>query len=407
MIVFESLDQFLNENLGTLKQFADIPDEWKKKLLEPGKQGGRESIVDELPASSDYKTFLKKLKDETLLIAIIKVDGKSTYMIEKISPNKFQVKKAAGEYSEIKKRREKEKAIEAEKQAKETKQNESFNPPKVDEINERWGHGGRRNQRGYDSADVGEMSVPQLQEWLENQKKAQPNSNYQIFLIFKDPQRIKKRQERNSIRSIEDPLAGGNSTYRDDKSQSQKDRYEIFAEKKRAVLDKQLDKVLDNFKQQLIDNFDKSMEKIIYDMRRGYSWNMDSKKIGETLMTGVDMTEIKKFSEAYDAIEPSGTSDSAKASKKLKDLGFGSKNESVNEWFVEDSDVDGDGKEEHANMSDPNPMGTLLDLTEELQKISSSEVYPAVIREKMTDTMLAMFQVMRQIKEKYGLLINP
>lgn len=323
MLVSESLNEFLNEDLGTLKPFGDIPDEWKKKLLEPGRQGGRDSIVDELPASADYKTFLKKLKDENLLLTIIKVDGKSTYMIEKISPNKFKVKRAAGEHSEVKKKRDEEKAIEAERQAREAKPNESFNPPKVDEINERWGHGGRRgNQRYYDSADIGDMSVPQLQEWLERQKKEKPDANYQIFLIFKDPQRMKKRQERHSVNMTDDPLVQRTSSYNPDKSQSQKDRYEIFAEKKRAVLDKQLDKVLENFKQQLIDNFDKSMEKIIYDMRRGYSWNLDGKKIGETLMAGVDMTELKKFSDAYDAIEPSGTPDSVKASKKLKDLGF-------------------------------------------------------------------------------------
>lgn len=325
MIVFESLDQFLNEDLGTLKPFGDIPDEWKKNLLQPGRQGGRESIIEELPSSADYKTFLKKLKDENLLIAIIKVDGISTYMIEKISPNKFKVKRAAGEHSEIKKKRdEEEKVREAERQAKEIKPNESFfNPPKVDEINERWGHGGRRNQRYYDSADVGEMSVPQLQEWLERQKKEKPDANYQIFLIFKDPQRMKKRQERWSTQSSnEDPLKVKTSSYNPDKSQSQKDRYEIFAEKKRAVLDKQLDKVLEDLKQQLTDNFDKSMEKIIYDMRRGYSWNLDEKKIGETLMAGVNLTELKKFTAAYDAIEPAGTPDSVKASKKLKDLGF-------------------------------------------------------------------------------------
>jgi hypothetical protein len=322
MIVFESLDQ-LYEDLGTLKPFEDIPKEWKEKLLHTGSYkgtGGKDSIVKELPADADYKTFLKFLKDESLIISIIKKDGKSTFMIEKISANKFKVRRAEGESSEKTKKREAEqKAKEAEKQ-----QNENLNPPKVNEINERWGRsGGRRGGTYYDSADVGEMSVPQLQEWLKRQKTENPNSTYQIFLIFADPERAKKRQGRFETRGIEDPYERTPGSTTKEASKSQSERYDIFAEKKRAELDKKMDKVLEDFKQQLIDNFDQSMEKVIYDIRRGYSWNLDIKTIGETLMKGVDMTELKKFTEAYDAIEPDNyKKDASKTAEKLKKLGI-------------------------------------------------------------------------------------
>jgi hypothetical protein len=323
MIVSESLDQFLNEDLGTLKPFEDIPKEWKEKLLHTGSykgQGGEHSIVKELPSNADYKTFLKFLKDETLILSIIKKDGQSTFMIEKISANKFKVRRAEGESSIKQKKREAEqKAKEAERQ----KSNENLNPPKVDEINERWGHGRRGGGTYYDSADVGEMSVPELQKWLERQKTENPNSTYQIFLIFADPERGKKRQERMDIRNVEDPFITTPGSTTREASPVQSQRYDIFAEKKRAKLDKEMDKVLDDFKQQLIDNFDKSMEKTLYDIRRGYSWNLDAKTIGENLMKGVNMTELKKFTEAYDAIEPDNyKKDAAKAAEKLKKLGF-------------------------------------------------------------------------------------
>jgi len=324
MIVFESIDQFLNEDLGTLKPFGDIPKEWKDKLLKTASykgMGGENSEVIELTSDADYKTFLKHLKDEKLILAIIKKDGRSEFMLERDpeTPSKFKGRKASEEYSVIKAKRDKEqKAREAERAARESaqKQNESNNPPKVDEINERM-RGGRHH---YDAADLGKMSVPEIQEWLKRQEKENPNSKYQIFLIFADVERGKKRQKRLDLRNIEDPLTPGQ--YRSDKTKTQKERYEIFSEKKRAKLDKELDRVLDDFKQQIIDNFDKSIEKIVYDMRRGYSWNLDIKTIGEALLKGVDMTELKKFTEAYDAIEPGGTPDAPQAAKKLKNLGF-------------------------------------------------------------------------------------
>jgi hypothetical protein len=310
MLVNESLYEFLNEDLGTLKPFSDIPEEWKDRLLKTASwtgMGGENSKVMELSSDSDYKTLLKNLKDDNLIIAIIKKDGVSEYMIEKISPNKFKVRRAEGEYS-IKQAKEQKAREDTQKS------NESINPPKADEINERL----RRSY--YDSADVGDMSVPQLQEWLDHQKKENPNSKYQIFLIFADIERGKKRQGRMELRNIQDPLEVGQNYH--EKTRSQKERYEIFSEKKRAQLDKQLDKVLDDFKQQLVNNFDKSIEKIVSDMRKGYSWNLDVKSIGEALLKDVNMAELKKFTAAYDAIGPYRDPDSVKAVKELKKLGF-------------------------------------------------------------------------------------
>ena len=62
MFVYESLSDFLNEDLGSLKPFSDIPSEWKNDLLQyqRGGKAGMKSKVEELSIDSDYKTFLKK-----------------------------------------------------------------------------------------------------------------------------------------------------------------------------------------------------------------------------------------------------------------------------------------------------------------------------------------------------------
>jgi hypothetical protein len=319
MIVFESIDQFLNEGLGSLKPFEDIPKEWKQRLLGDKasgyRLGGENSKVIELPIDADYKTVLKNLKEDSLVFAIIKQDGQSRYMIEKISPNKFNVKRADGEYSvRTAKRKEEEAAREAERLKREQPKNESL-------ISERWGRSSRRSGGGYDSSMIGEMSVPDLQKWMAKLQVEKPESKFQLFLIFKDVKRTEKVSQRGKIKQIEDPLVKPSDYY---SSRTQKHRYEIFAEKKRAKIDKQVDQVIDDLKQQITDNFDVAIEKVLSDMRKGYSWNVDAKTIGEKLMSGINLTKLIKFAEAYDAVEPDsgGTKNPNDAAKKLKKLGF-------------------------------------------------------------------------------------
>jgi hypothetical protein len=326
MFVYESLSDFLNEDLGSLKPFSDIPSEWKNEILrtQQGGRGGMKSKVEELSIDSDYKTFLKKFKDSDFLVAIVKINGKSKYLIASFSTNKFKIKDADQEYSVRKKKREEEdKRREEEIKRREeervaSQKNENLNPPKYYELNE-----ARGRHQHYDPADLGEKSVPELQGWLKDLKTKNSEDNIQLFIIYADLERRKKISDRSSAKSLEDPLNPQSSHYDPSSSRSQKERYDIFAEKKRAELDKKFDRVLDNFKQQIIDNFDKSMEKTISDIRKGYSWSFDLKTIGENLLKGIDMKELRKFVEAYDAIEPNpAKKDAAEASNKLKKLGF-------------------------------------------------------------------------------------
>jgi hypothetical protein len=287
MFVYESLSDFLNEDLGSLKPFSDIPSEWKNEILrtQQGGRGGMKSKVEELSIDSDYKTFLKKFKDSDFLVAIVKVNGKSKYLIASFSTNKFKIKDADRE-EEDKRREEEIKRREEERVA--SQKNENLNPPKYYELNE-----ARGRHQHYDPADLGEKSVPELQGWLKDLKTKNSEDNIQLFIIYADLERRKKIGDRSSARNLEDPLKTSN--YDQSSSRSQKERYDIFAEKKRAELDKKFDRVLDNFKQQIIDNFDKSMEKTISDIRKGYSWSFDLKTIGENLLKGIDMRNFESL----------------------------------------------------------------------------------------------------------------
>lgn len=294
--IAESLDSFLNEDLGNLQPFKDIPEEWKNRLLKTGYMGGRNSEVIELPANIDYKILLKHLKNENFLMCFIKIDGKTEYMIEPVSTNKFKLKQAKWEYSVKKKRKEEE-------------------DRRRDEVNE-----GYRRPRYHDPAEIGELSVPAIQKWLVGLKEQYDDVRF--FVILNDIDRKNKVLNRSNLRgSNMDPLK--KSPWSSSEiTGSQANRYSIYTEKKRAQLDKEFDKVLEKMKQQVIDNFDKSMEKVIEDMRKGYSWGVNTDSIGKAILKGVDLSEFKKFVEAYDAIEPNAQGNPIEASKKIKKLGF-------------------------------------------------------------------------------------
>jgi hypothetical protein len=248
------------------------------------------------------------MKDPNFEVAFVKKDGKTSFSVRSESTNKFRVERLEGLYSETKKRREKEKA-EREAAIKKT----------VSGVGE-----SLLERRGHSSPDYsleGSMSVPDLQTWMKKQKEKYPNSNFEFYIIYKDTQRIEKAQKRQRGRWNDDPMTP--SENRKEFTKAQKNRYEIFAEKKRAELDKKFEEVYQDFKEQVANNFEKAMESVIEDMRKGYSWSVTPDEMGKKIMKGIDMSEFKKFIDAYDAIEPESYNPNAmEASKKLKKLGF-------------------------------------------------------------------------------------
>jgi hypothetical protein len=324
-----SLKNFLNEDLGNLKPIADMPKEWKQKLI-ANYRAGANSVVTTMDATESTAKVTKFLKDEDRIATIVKVDGQTKYYIEKISPQKYKISDADQEYSIRKPREEKARAErdaawkkqEEERQARyaasQKPTSESIsNPPKVDEVlNER-----RGRHDWHDPAELGEYSTGGIIDFLK--KLTDAGKKVELLNISKD----KKRSEINTARGNRprDPLEKMGGNYDRGVNPAGKKRFEKYEEKKKAEIDKKVDIEIEKFKEQILDNFDKSMEEILQSMRKGYG-TIDAKSIGEKLLKGVDLNGLKRFQAAYELIgnqyreiKPKEVID------QLKRLGFGPK----------------------------------------------------------------------------------
>jgi hypothetical protein len=345
--VFENLEEFLNEDMGTLKMFQDIPKEWIDKIFKTssGRTTGPHSEVKLIDDPSNYKNLLKIFKTEAQFI-IIKVNNRSKYLIEQESPNKYKVYDADQMWSETKKRRDEE----SKKREKE----------RNDKIKESFLSEARRGHHYVESGLVGSMTVQEIIGFIKKLKDE--GKQVEAYSIIKDIEREKISQKRTEIRSIEDPLEKSKGYFDSERSSiSQNKRFNIFAEKKKAELDKIIDDEINSFKEKVIVNFDIAMKKIIEDLRKGYDWQANPEEIGKKIVSGVDFSGIKKFAQAYKAIASGSDKNPVEASKELKKLGFDT-NESLHEWFVEDPEVDGDGKDEHEEIVDPERLEDILEL---------------------------------------------
>ncbi len=342
--VFENLEAFLNEDMGTMKIFGNIPSEWRDKFFKTSSGGkiGPKSEIKLIEDPTNYKKLLKIIKSESKFI-IIKVNGISKYLIEQESQNKFKVWDADNMWSEVKRKRDEERK----------KQEQERNNIKESFLSE-----SRRGHHYVESGLVGSMTVNEIIEFIK--KLQTEGKQVEVYAIVKDIEREKISQKRAEIRSIEDPLEKSKG-YFEKSSISQNKRFNIFAEKKRAELDKIIDDEINSFKEKVIVNFDIAMKKIIEDLRKGYDWQANPEEIGKKIVSGVDFSGIKKFAQAYKAIASGSDKNPVEASKELKKLGFDT-NESLHEWFVEDPQVDGDGKDEHEEIVDPERLEDILEL---------------------------------------------
>jgi hypothetical protein len=304
--VFESLDDFLFEELGSLKKF-NLPNELLKKIVANSgyHSAGRESQVDLIANPKDYQKLLKDLKAD-FVAGIISVDGVAKFFFSRESERKFKMHNIdimRSQEEEKRKRDEERKRRDAER----SKQNEGLNE-------------GRSRYRGsYDPSDMGAYSVQTLADFIKGMQ-----GEVTLELIRKDEQRDRKRGERSQIRMKQDPLKQDGNSYSRSSSVSQIRRYEKYASKKRIEIDKKIDSVKEELKEQILNNFDKAMDKILDDLRRGYSWYADPKEIGPAIIKGIDFSKLKNLAAAYDAVEPGGSDPNSivKATSTLKKLGY-------------------------------------------------------------------------------------
>jgi len=309
--VFESLEEFLFEDLGTLKKF-NLPKELLQKIIKsPGasSSGGRESAIEVIDNPTDYQKLLKALKDE-FIAGIISVNGDPRVLFYRSSERKFQcysIHRSREKEEDRRKRDAERKQRELERQ----RQNESLNEGRS-----------RRGYYNYDPSDMGEMSTQSLSDFIKDLESKE--GGVAVELIRRDMDRELKRSERWERRKIEDPLRQPSSEYSRESSPSQLKRYEKFATKQRIKIDKDIEEQREKLKKQIEDNFDKVFDKVIADLRRGYSWNADPKNFSSELIKGIDFSGVQKLAKAYDAVEPGGRDPLSiqKAIKTLKDLGY-------------------------------------------------------------------------------------
>ena len=337
-----SLKSFLNEDMGSLKQISDMPKEWKQKLISNYRAGENSELIS-IEDISDPKKLQKFLKDEDKIATIIKVDGKTKYYIEKISPQKFNILDADEESSIRNPRRKKEqeerdaawKKQEEERQARYAAANPSksttesiSNPPKVEEIlNERMGR-----HSYHDPANVGEYNAGGLIDFIK--KLTDAGKKVEVLNVYKDKPREKKSSERSKIRNEYDPLEKIGGSYNRGSSLSQKKRFEKYEEKKRAEIDKKIDIEVEKLKEQIIANFDTAIDDVVQQMRKGYA-TIDAKTIGEKILKGVNLDGMKRFAAAYEVIGNQYRDiKPAETIQKLKQLGFGPKK--IQESLFED-----------------------------------------------------------------------
>ena len=305
--VFESLDEFLFEDLGSLKKF-NLPKELLQKII-ASSSGGRESAIEIIDNPTDYQKLLKALKDE-FVAGIISVNGDPRLLFYRSSERKFQcysIQRSRDMEEDRRKRDAERKQWELERQ----RQNESLNEGRS-----------RRGYHNYDPSDMGEMSTQSLSDFIKNLESKE--GDVTVELIRRDTGRELKRSERWERRKVEDPLQQHGSEYSRESSPSQLKRYEKFATKQRTKIDKDIEEQREKLKKQIENNFDKAFDKVIADLRRGYSWYADPKNFSNELIKGINFSGVQKLAKAYDAVEP-GKRDPLsiqKAIKTLKDLGY-------------------------------------------------------------------------------------
>jgi hypothetical protein len=329
MIRFESLSEFLNEDLGNLKKF-NLPLKTIKKLTGTGDYytgyAGRESQIVQVPDPGNYKKLVAALKTR-FRAGIISVDRVPTYLFSQISDRKFKMydiealrndDKRDYEYDK-KHRKEREERNREDILKREEKRKEKLRKIKYGEdLNE-----GRRSWNRSDPEEVGEFSNKSLADKIK--KLIDDGKDVTLELIMPDEKRSEAQDSRRDSKTITDPLYHpGRNGYssRDYTSDSQSKRLKKYGAKKRLSLNKNLEEAKENLKNQIIKNFEKALDEVLRDVKDGRTYNLDTKSIGSELLRGVDLSEIKNLGNAYDAVKFDYRTDPSEAIKKLKELGY-------------------------------------------------------------------------------------
>jgi len=246
-----------------------LPKHWIKYLAERyGKiigyykeLAGENSDVKELP-TFDVPTIRNALKDDNVIAIIGRKEGEPIFMLtrhyEKSSKYMiFEVEPGRGKYNS--------------KKSKYYAKNDDF-------------------------------TIQEIMDIIEEMIADKNFENITIETISIDTKRIQKAEYRTKLRSIIDPYQPiGYEPY--DKrpllTTKQRDLIKKYAEVKRPKLDKKLEEEIEKIKKKIIDNINQSLSSIENDIKKGYTYNITKRTIGDLISRNLDTTPLERLASAY------------------------------------------------------------------------------------------------------------
>lgn len=266
----------MNKLFESSKALAGLPKHWIKYLANRyGSRGaadlaGKNSEI--IPLKAFQKSEVSKtLKDENNLGIVGKIGKSPIFMIAK-HPDKttrylfFKEKEGEGRYNSYGWTRRK---------------------------------GGRRSNFTYED----DFTFDEVYDIIKKMQEDISFDDLNIYAITKDPYRMSTSRKRYQERLKKDPLYSEPAGFQNNTpSEKQTEIAKKYANIKRQKLDKRLNFEIEKIKTQISDELDKAFEKIINDIKKGYTWNLDKKEIGQKILRDINIDTILKLANVYDAL---------------------------------------------------------------------------------------------------------
>lgn len=133
--------------------------------------------------------------------------------------------------------------------------------------------------------------------------------NLTIESISKDPERAEIASKRSEHKKEQDPLEitkeKGYWGTVEHPSISQRERLKKYKELQELKLESKLKKQKAYIKSELNKHFDKAFDEIANNIRSGYTYNVDTRSLGQKLAKYIDVEELNKLAKAYSILDRS------------------------------------------------------------------------------------------------------
>lgn len=252
--------------------------------------GGEKSTVEEL--TFDEETIKNTLKDNNILAIIGRKGGLPLFMIAKHEdkPTKFSIFDTSPKHGKFKSMEK--------------------------------GYYGYKKRETNDDYNMGEMM-----NVISSMVNDKDFSDVTIESITKDPERAKKIAHRSKLKNIIDPFESPGMIGYIKKpilSSKQRELIKKYAQKKIPELDKKVDNEINRLKNQIISTIDQALNKTIEEVKKGYSFSVDKKSLGEKITSQINISNLVKLAKGYSILNNIYSQEvtPGEITKQLKDLGL-------------------------------------------------------------------------------------